>query len=220
MFQRKHVLAIAVAGALSLGATAASATTVAYDFSTVAGQYTGQATPLTVNGATFSSVSDSASNALGLGQNGTYYAGNNGGIYSTLGSYVLSTAGYGTLVPDTTLNISFAQAQNAIAFNFALGSSSGGEQITITTNGGTTQTLTSFVTPSGDFYPQGLFQLSALPTFTSVSITATDSAGAQDLAIGNLTSNAVPLPGSLPLLLSGVVGVGAMLRRRKVAAAA
>ena len=220
MFHRKHVIALAVAGALSLGATTALADTQTYDFSTVAGQYTGQATPLTVNGATFSSVSDAASNALGVGQNGTYYAGPNGGIYSTLGTSVLSTAGYGSLVPDSTLTISFAQAQNAIGFNFALGTSSGGEQITLTTNGGTSQTLTSFATPSGDLYPQGLFQLATLPTFTSVTITASDTAGAQDLAIGNLTTNAVPLPGSLPLLLSGVVGVGAMVRRRKAATAA
>ena len=213
---RKNLIAIAAAGALAVGASTALADTVSYDFTPVIGQYTGQATSLVVNGATFSSPSDAASNALGLGQPGTYYASANNLYSSALGTSILSTAGYGSLVPDSTLTINFnGSSQNGIAFAFALGTSSGGEQLVVTTNGGTTSTLTNFTTDAAG-YPEGFFSLAAVPNFTSVTITATDGAGAQDLAIGKLTTSAVPLPGTLPLLLSGIAGAGLLARRRKV----
>jgi hypothetical protein len=211
----KNLIATAVAGALAIGASSAFAGTVSYDFTSVIGQYTGQSTPLVVNGATFSSPSDAASNALGLGQPGTYYASANNLYSSALGSSILSTAGYGSLVPDSTLTINFNGAsQDGIAFAFALGTSSGGEQLVVTTNAGTTTTLTSFTTDAAG-YPEGLFSLTSVPNFTSVTITATDSLGAQDLAIGSLTTTPVPLPGTLPLLLSGIAGAGLFARRRR-----
>jgi hypothetical protein len=189
------------AGALAAAALASgSAWATSYDFSTV----TGNATPYTLNGATFSSPSDP----------GAFTFGPNGGVYSTLSNYVLSSAGVAA-----TLDISFAQAQNGISFNFAIGDFLGGngsDSLTLTTNTGFSETVGATI-PGSDFYPQGYFNLAGAAPFTSVAISAVDGAGAESLAIGNLTTSAVPLPGALLLFGSGLLALATRLRRTLLA---
>jgi hypothetical protein len=203
MSHRIHALATLAAGALCLG-TAARAGTINYDFDSVSGS----ATPTTLQGATFSSPSDP----------GAFSFGPNGGLYSTLGNTVLSSAGVAA-----TLDISFASAQTGISFDFANGDytipgvvGNGNDTLTLTTNTGYTQTVSATVpTGSGnDAYPQGFFNLVSAPAFTSVTITTQDAAGPESLAIADLTTSPVPLPPGLLLLASGLFGVGALRRVR------
>jgi hypothetical protein len=102
MSHRTHIFTAVAACALALAATASNATT--YDFSSVPQGTT--ATPTTINGATFSSSSDP----------GAFTFGPNGGLFSSLGPNVLSSAG----VP-ATLNIAFSTAQTGLSFDAAMG---------------------------------------------------------------------------------------------------
>jgi hypothetical protein len=203
MYARLPSLAAAALAAVAFAGGSAWANTVTYDFSTVNGQSTGGATPLTINGATFSSPQDP----------GAFYAGPNADLYSTLSAYVLSSNGV------ATLDISFAQAQNAISFNFANGdifAGNGGDTLTLTTNTGNIETVSAAIpSGSGDAYPQGYFSLTGATPFTSVTITTQDNLGQETLTIGNLTSNVVPLPGAAWLLGSGLLALWTRLRRRE-----
>jgi hypothetical protein len=200
MHARLTALAASALAGLSFAA-AASATT--YDFSTAP---SGEVTPLTLDGATFSSPSDP----------GAFTISSSDGLYTTLGSTVLSSAGY-----PYTLDISFVQAQTGISFNFATGdgfAANGGDGLILTTNTGLTEMATPSLQGSPDLgiYPQGLFSLAGASPFTSVTIEAYDAAGEESLAIGNLTSTpAVPLPGALVLFASGLAALGARVRRSR-----
>jgi len=206
MFHRIHALSALATGALLLG-TAAQATTISYNFASASGS----ATPTTLQGATFSSPSDP----------GAFTFGPNGGLYSTLGSTVLSSAG----VP-ATLDISFSQAQTGITFDAANGdgfAANGSDTLTLTTNTGFNQTINLAIpNGSGDLYPQGSFSLAGAAPFTSVAITTVDASGPESLAIADLTTTTVPLPAALLLLTSGLAGLGVFprvgrLRRAQVA---
>lgn len=207
-------LATAVAAALALGAQASGASTfnTSYDFSTVQGVVT----PTTLGGATFSSAGDAADAPL---YGGSFQFATNAGLYSTLGNYVLSTTGNAQ-----TLNISFAQAQNGLQFNFAVGDFlglNGGDTLTVTANTGQSWVVngSAITLPSTDLYTQGLFSVAnATTAFTSVTITASDAANATDtLVIAGLQSNTVPLPGSVWLLAGGLAGLVGVSRRVRTA---
>jgi hypothetical protein len=202
MSHRIHALSALAAGALLLG-TAAQASTITYNFSSVSGA----ATPTTLQGATFFSPSDP----------GAFTFGPNGGLYSTLGSTVLSSAG----VP-ATLDISFSQAQTGITFDAANGdffADNGSDTLTLTTNTGYTDTISMAIpSGSGDYYPQAYFSLAGAAPFTAVAISTADSAGAESLAIADLTTTPVPLPAALLLFTSGLTGLGfGALRRAREA---
>jgi hypothetical protein len=169
MFNRIHALSAFAAGAFLLG-TVAQASTITYDFSSVSGA----ATPTALQGATFSSPSDP----------GAFTFGPNGGLYSTLGSTVLSSAG-----AVATLDISFSQAQTGITFDAANGdffAGNGSDALTLTTNTGFTQTIALAIpSGSGDFYPQGYFNLAGAAPFTSVAISAADGLGPESLGLAD-----------------------------------
>ncbi len=191
MFHR-HQLAAAL-GALALvsaPAFAASGATL-YDFSTV----TGSSTPLTLDGATFTSPSDP----------GAYTVGPNGGLFSTLPATVLSSAGSAA-----ELDIAFAAPVSQISFSFAIGdffALDGDDTLTLTPNVGNAITVHASL-PGGDFYPQGTLSFSGA-AFTSLSITS-----GEPLAIGNLqTVAAVPELPTWALFGLGLVGVAALRRR-------
>jgi hypothetical protein len=203
MYQRTTILSLIVPCLLTVAASASRADTV-YDF----GSVTGSATPLTINGATFSSPSDP----------GAFTFGPNAGLFSTLGSTVLSSAG----VP-ATLDIAFATAQTGITFDAAVGdffSSLGNDAITLSTNTGFTETVTAAIpSGSGDFYPQTMFSLAGAKPFTSVVIAASDGSPSapEALVIADLTSSPVPLPAAVWMLLSGLGGGLLFFRRTRSA---
>jgi hypothetical protein len=202
MSYRIHASVVA-ACALALAATASHATT--YDFSTLPQGNT--ATPLTFNGATFTASNDP----------GGFTVGSNGGLYSTLGSSVLSSTGVAA-----TLNIAFSTAQTGISFDAANGDflvANGSDTVTVNAYNGTTLVASQSITPvipsgSGDFYPQGFFSLASGAAFTSVTISAADAAGAESLAIAELATTPVPLPAAFWMFLSGLGGALGFARRR------
>jgi hypothetical protein len=202
MSYRVHAATAAAACVLSLAATASRATT--YDFSTLPQDTT--VTPFTLNGATFTASNDP----------GGFTVGSNGGLYSTLGASVLSSAG----VP-ATLNIAFSTAQTGISFDAAMGdflAGNGSDSVTVSEYNGAQLVASQSITPaipngSGDLFPQGFFSLAAGGPFTSVTISAADAAGAESLAIAELSSTPVPLPAAFWMLLSGLGGAARFVRR-------
>ena len=201
MFRHINILAAVTALALSLGSASAFAgNTNMYDFSTV----NGAVTPTTIGLATFSSSSDP----------GAFTFGSNAGLYTNLGAYTLSEAGFGGAI----LDISFAAPQTAVQFNFALGdmfASLGNDTLTLTTYTGTTVGTTVTATASqvaGDFYPEGVLSFSG-SSFSSIAIS---SSAAYPITIADLTSvTAVPEPSEYMLMLMGIGLTGVFAARRK-----
>jgi hypothetical protein len=200
-----RITALSAACTLVLAGTAAHATT--YDFSTLPQGTT--VTPLTLNGATFTSSPDA----------GGFTVGSNGGLFSSLGASVLSSAGVAE-----TLNIAFSTAQTGLSFDAGMGdflALNGSDTVTVNTYNGTTLLTTQSIAPvipGTDLFPQGTFNLAGGAPFTSVSISAADSAGAESLAIAELASTPVPLPAAIWFLLSGLGGALGLARRRATAA--
>jgi len=200
MFRHIHTLTAVAAFALSLGSASAFAGTNTYDF----GSVQGAATPTTIGLATFSSSSDP----------GTFTFGPNTGLYTNLGAFTLSEAGFG----GATLNIAFSAPQTAVNFNFSLGdffasASNGPDTLTLKTNTGTTVTATALPV-GGDFYPEGTLNLSGTNSFSSVAIS---SSAAYPITIADMTSitAAVPEPGEYMLMLMGFGLTGFFAVRRK-----
>jgi hypothetical protein len=204
MKSQHTAFAVVVAAALSLAAATAEAqASIYYNFDTASGAVT----PTTLQGATFSSPSDPGAFAFAA----------NPGLYNTItAATVLTTAGYAA-----TLDISFAQAQTGVSFEFAGGDGfgeNGNDLLTVTANTGQTWTVSPTVSY---LYPEGLFNVASAPAFTSLAISETYGSGAsltQDsLTLADLSSTPVPLPPSALLLAGGLVGLGWKLRRKTTA---
>jgi hypothetical protein len=194
-------LALAATAALGLAVAAAPASATTYDFDPLSGQsFTNGGSPstLSLNGATFSTSSPGVTFGF-LASNGSYL---------TLGNTVLSE----TSSVGDPLTISFAQAQSGISFNYAVEDGfalNGNDTLTLTTNTGFSESVNPTLSSNPNaLYPEGLFTLAGGQPFTSITLTATDGGGAETLAIGNLASTPVPLPGALWLLGSGLLGLG------------
>ncbi len=200
-----RISALAAIAACTLAAPSAFAGVAYYDFSAAAA--TLQGTPATIGIATFSSPNDA--NVVG----GEYtFAANN--LYSTaLGTSILQETGS----VGFALDISFSAPQNGISFAFATGDFfgiDGNDKVTVTANDGTTITANAVV-PGGFLFPEGSVTLSDPRSFTSVVITASDAAGPESLAIGNLMTASVPEPSTCAMMILGFCGLGFMAFRRK-----
>ncbi len=223
MFNKTQILTAAAAVALSIAASPGFAATVSYDFSTVNGQSfgTGAASSVSVGNATFTQANAAtASYAFSFGPNGDTFTNIDNG-----GGYVLSSAGQVGGTPTTSapasVTISFASTVYGINFNYGnsdwVYTPNGGDLLSATINGATVATATpTFSATNGDFYAEGAFSYSNPNGFTSITLTSTDAAGAEDLVLGDLTtaSTPVPLPAGIWLLASGLGVLGFKSRRR------
>jgi autotransporter passenger strand-loop-strand repeat protein len=154
------------------------------------------ADPLAVSGMAAYAVSASSAGAFSFGPNG--------GLYSDLGATVLGSGGVAQ-----TLTLTFAAPQTSLAFAAAVGdflALDGGDTVTVTDNNGVTATAGAAIpSGSGDLFPQGTVDLTDLAGFTSVTIAATDSLGADPLAISGLST----VPETRDVLNLGTVLQGA-----------
>jgi len=194
MVRPLHALAVIAACALSFGASQSFAATTSYDFSSVSGS----STPESIGIATFSSPSDP----------GAYTFGSNGGLFSTLGSYVLGANG----TTATELDISFASPQTAVSFGFGLVdllALNGNDNLDVALNHGPPHLFGTTI-PGSDLFPQGTVTLTSIAYFTSVEITSANPANTIVIADLFLT----PEPASMAVLGAGLAGLLAARRRR------
>jgi len=223
MLNKTQMLTMAAAVALTIAASPTFAATVTYDFSTVNGQSfgSGAASSVSVGNATFSQA-----NAATAGY--AFSFGPNAGLFTNIdngGGYVLSSGGNAGAAPTTSapasVTISFASTVYGVNFNYGnsdfVYTPDGGDTLTATIGGSTVATATpTFSATNGDFYAEGAFSYSNANGFTSITLTSTDAAGAQDLVLGDLTtaSTPVPLPAGIWLLGGGLSLLGFKSRRR------
>lgn len=224
MMMTTQRLTAAAAVALSIAAASPSfADTVSYDFDPVSGQSFGSGaanTSVTIGNATFTQANAGSANYA-------FTFGPNGGLFSNIGGgsgTVLSSGGNAGANPSgapASLTISFASAVTSISFDYAnsdfVYTPNGGDTLTATING--TQVATAnptFSSSNGDFYAEGSFSYTKPSGFTSITLTSTDAAGAEDLVLGDLTATTtpVPIPAGIWLMGSGLAAMGFKLRRR------
>ncbi len=200
----KKILALALA--LSATTPALFGQTTSYDFGSLyvapSDTTTPTTTPFTLDGATFTSPSDP----------GAFTVGING--FSSLvpdDTYILSDAG-----TPATLTIDFTTPQSAVSFFYQSGDFlefNTDDTLTVTTNTGETVNDTSAQLVGTDFFPSGEFNHTFSAPFSSLTISDSDSSGAEDIAeLGELTTS-VPEPSTWAMVfLAG--GVLLYLRRR------
>jgi hypothetical protein len=206
--------ALAAACAVSFAVAPARADTI-YNFDPVSGQSVGTGGSVSILGSDGATTATfSSSNPTPTGYGGAFTFGPNGGIYSQLGTTVLSSNGF----TGDTLTVSFSQAQTGVSFDFASGDefygSGGPDIVTVTTNTGGVYTASA--TLGNDFYPEGDFSISGVGPFTSFTLTQSTAGAPDTTTIADLKSTApVPLPAAAWLLVSGL---GVFVRRRRAAA--
>ena len=122
-----------------------------------------------------------------------------GTIFNDSWFFGLGQTGAGGLVTNVDITVGSTSILNISPFTVNLYAESGGAP-----TGPVLATGTSFNLPS---LPSGLYDL-------VITGTATGSSGGQYL--GTVVASAVPLPAAAWLLLSGLAGVGAMARRRRI----
>jgi hypothetical protein len=201
-------LALAVTAAFGLAVAAAPASATTYDFDPISGDtFTNGGTPVTLSGASFSTPTTGA----------TFLFGASNGSFLTLGT----TALFESSSIGAELTISFAQAQTGLSFDYAVEDGfglNGNDALTVTTNTGFTENVTATLSSNPNaLFPESLFTLAGGQPFTSITLAASDASGAQSLAIGNLASTPVPVPGALLLLGSGLLGLGGFGFARRAA---
>jgi hypothetical protein len=221
MLKKTQILTVAAAVALSMAALPSFADTVTYDFDPVSGQSFGAGsgnTSVTVGNATFTQANAAQASY-------SFAFGPNSGLFSNIGGgsgTVLSTGGNASVTPSgapASLTISFASTVYGINFNYANSDffgSNGGDTLTATI-GGTTVVANPVSTYSAnnDLFAEGAFAYTNANGFNSITLTSTDAAGAEDLVLGDLSTQTtpVPLPSSLLLFAGGLLGLCGLRRR-------
>jgi len=227
MLKKSPLWMVAAAVAFSVAASPALAQIVTYDFDPVSGQSFGATasnTSVTVGNATFTQANAGSATY-------PFVFGANGGLFSNIGGgagTVLSTAGYAGANPSgapASLTISFASTVYEVSFNYAnsdfVDYPNGGDLLSAVIGSTTVTSTPTYSATNGDFYAEGAFEYDNTAGFTSITLTSTDAAGAEDLVLGDLTTSAapVPSPATFWLVLSGV-GVALGFARRRAGAAA
>jgi hypothetical protein len=223
MFNKTQIRSAAVAVALSIAASPSFAAIVNYNFDGDSGQSFGATTStssITIGNATFSQANASAATyAFNFGPNNGTFTNIGGGAGT-----ILTTNGFASASPGgapASLTISFASTVYAINFNYGTGdfvyTPDGGDALTATINNTPVATsVPTYSATNGDFFAEGSFSYASATGFTSITLTSTDAAGAEDLALGDLTTSTtpVPLPAGVWLLGSGFALLGFKSRRR------
>jgi PEP-CTERM motif len=195
---RMPTLILAVAASAVVLGTSSAFAGPSFDFAS----YVGDTTPQTVAG---SSANIGTATFSSPGDPGAYTFAANGGLYSNLGSYILTSAGFS----GSELDITFSKPQTSVNFTYALADFfglGGGDTISVSLDNGTPETFTAFV-PDGDFYPEGSALLSSATAFSQVEITSD-----YGLTIADVS---VPEPASMAVLGAGLAGLAAIRRRRR-----
>ena len=227
MLNKTRIMTATAAVAFSIVALPSFAGTVTYDFTAASATSfggTSGVTSATVGNATFTQA-NAASYPFVFGVNPGFsnIGGGAGTVLSTDGA--ANSSNNPTPLP-ASLTISFSSTVYGINFNYGNSDffgSNGGDTLTATI-GGTTVVANPVSTYSAnnDLFAEGAFAYTNANGFNSITLTSTDAAGAEDLVLGDLSTQTtpVPLPSSLLLFAGGLLGLCGLRRRSRPSRAA